>query len=225
MRKRTATLALGAVVGFTTMVSAADMRPRSVPPEKTYTPDFSWAGLYLGLHGGAARGASHDSEEPTVRLGGQYIGAQVGFNALVAGNLVLGIEGDISAGGPAGFVQYIDNSDPLLGPVTLTEQIQWFASLRGRAGLAMGDWMPYVTAGWARGDSTRTTGQLQIITHGHSGWTIGAGVEWMFAPHWTVKGEYKYYSFGPVPYEWAVGGPSSVNFNFSTAEIGLNYKF
>jgi outer membrane immunogenic protein len=224
MRKRIVTLALGAMVGLTTMVSAADMRQLPVPSAKTRTPDFSWAGLYVGLHAGAARGASHDSEEPTVRLSGQYIGAQIGFNALVAGNLVLGIEGDMSAGGPSGFVQYID-AEPMLGPVTMTEQINWIASLRGRAGVAMGDWMPYLTAGWARADSTRTTGLLQIITHGHSGWTFGAGVEWMFAPRWTLRGEYRYYSFGSVPYEWAVGNTSSVNFNFSTAEIGLNYKF
>jgi opacity protein-like surface antigen len=159
-----------------------------------------------------------------VPLGGQLIGAQVGYNALVTGNLVLGIEGSISAGGPGGFVQYID-TEPALGPVTLTEQVNWIASLRGRVGWATGDWMPYLTAGWARADSTRTTGLLQIITHGHSGWTAGVGVEWMFAPHWTLRGEYRYYSFGAVPYEWAVGGTSAVDFNFSTAEIGLNYKF
>jgi outer membrane immunogenic protein len=224
MRKRTMTLALGALVGLTTMVSAADMRQPPVPPEKTYTPEFGWAGFYAGLHGGAGIGTSRDSEEPTVPLGGHYIGAQVGFNFIAGGSFLLGIEGDFSSGGVGGLTQYVD-ATPELGPVTLTEQINWFASLRGRAGLVMGDWMPYVTAGWARADSTRTTGLLQTITQGHSGWTIGAGVEWMFAPHWTVKGEYKYYSFGPMTYEWAVGGTSTVNFNFSTAEIGLNYKF
>ena len=29
----------------------------------------------------------------------------------------------------------------------------------------------------------------------HSGWTVGAGVEVMFAPKWSVKAEYLYRSF------------------------------
>jgi len=159
-----------------------------------------------------------------VPLDGEFVGLQIGFNAIVGNNFMLGIEGGLSSGGLAGLVQYVD-AEPILGPVTLTEQIHWIASIRGRAGWVMGDWMPYVTAGWARADSTRTTGFMQTITLGHSGWTAGAGIEWMFAPHWTLRAEYKYYSFGPMTYEWAIGGPSIVNFNFSTAEIGLNYKF
>ncbi|MFG3756370.1 outer membrane protein, partial [Klebsiella pneumoniae] len=31
---------------------------------------------------------------------------------------------------------------------------------------------------------------------GRSGWTIGGGVEVMFAPNWSVKAEYDYYDFG-----------------------------
>src|SRR6266481_100594 len=32
-------------------------------------------------------------------------------------------------------------------------------------------------------------------TKTRTGWTAGAGVEWMFLPHWSVKGEYLYRSF------------------------------
>jgi outer membrane immunogenic protein len=66
---------------------------------------------------------------------------------------------------------------------------------------------------------------MQTITRRHSGWTVGAGVEWMFAPNWVARGEYRYYSFGPRTLDWAIGGPSAVDFNFSTIEFGLNYKF
>jgi outer membrane immunogenic protein len=223
MRKRTLTLALGIVfVVAAETASATDFA--GLPPRGPVAPEFGWAGPYIGLHFGVAGGASHDSEEPDVPLRGRHFGAHAGYNALVAGNLVLGIEGSVSAGGPGGMVQYID-AEPMLGPVTMTEQINWIASLGGRAGFALGDWMPYVAFGLARADATRTTGLLQTITRGHSGWTVGAGVEWMFAPNWTARGEYKYYSFRPSTYDWAVGGPSSVDFNFSTVEIGVNYKF
>jgi outer membrane immunogenic protein len=30
-----------------------------------------------------------------------------------------------------------------------------------------------------------------------AGWTLGGGLEWMFAPHWTHKAEYLYYDLGP----------------------------
>jgi opacity protein-like surface antigen len=225
MRKHVLALALGIAVGIAGSASATDLTGAAPPPWKSYSPEFSWAGAYFGLHGAAAGGASYDSDEPKVPLGGQYVGAQVGFSTIVGGSLLLGLEGDYSASSIHGFIQYIDLDDPLLADVTLTEQVRWIATLRGRVGLPMGHWMPYVTAGWARADSTRTTGELQTITLGHSGWTVGAGVELMLTPHWTVKGEYKYFSFGPMTYEWAVGGPSSVGFNFSTVEFGLNYRF
>lgn len=28
------------------------------------------------------------------------------------------------------------------------------------------------------------------------GWTVGTGLEWMFAPHWLIRGEYRYASYG-----------------------------
>jgi outer membrane immunogenic protein len=224
MRKRIVMLALGAAVGAVTAAMAADMGKQSNPPYEAYEPDFSWAGPYVGLHGGAAIGASYDSEEPRVPLGGHYIGAHMGLNAIVAGNIVLGVEGSFSSSSVAGQVQYVD-ADPFVGVSTLTERINWIASLRARAGLAMDGWMPYVTAGVAQADSTRTTGLLQTLTHGHSGWTIGAGVEWMLTPQWILRGEYRYYSFRPATYNWAAGGPSAVDFNFNTFEFGFNYKF
>jgi outer membrane immunogenic protein len=71
-----------------------------------------------------------------------------------------------------------------------------------------------------------------------TGWTIGAGLEWMFAPNWTVKGEYLYYDLGSttfaspalvqtvtgVPVFGATGG-TTVDFKGSIARVGVNYKF
>jgi outer membrane immunogenic protein len=29
-----------------------------------------------------------------------------------------------------------------------------------------------------------------------TGWTVGTGVDWAFAPHWSATFEYNYYDFG-----------------------------
>jgi outer membrane immunogenic protein len=60
----------------------------------------------------------------------------------------------------------------------------------------------------------------------------------MFAPNWTVKGEYLYYDLGhvsvaPPPVTGTVGGTvftavgisSTAHFNGSIARVGVNYHF
>ena len=34
------------------------------------------------------------------------------------------------------------------------------------------------------------------VTTTRTGWTVGPGVEWAFAPHWSSTLEYNYYDFG-----------------------------
>jgi outer membrane immunogenic protein len=70
------------------------------------------------------------------------------------------------------------------------------------------------------------------------GWTVGGGAEWMFAPHWSLKGEYLYYDLGsviygstitantgPLPFWTAAFTSTAANFRGSIARAGLNYKF
>jgi outer membrane immunogenic protein len=66
-----------------------------------------------------------------------------------------------------------------------------------------------------------------------SGWTFGGGVEWMFAPSWSVFGEYNYMDFGTrntsfVRGPLAVVGSEDVirtRLTVQTALVGINYKF
>lgn len=139
---------------------------------------------------------------------------------MFAGSLVLGAEADASWSRIGGIRQ-----STALGGITTTEDINWFATVRGRLGWAMGEWMPYITGGWAHANATRTTSVgLQSATRGHSGWTAGAGVEWAFAPNWTVKAEYKYIDFGSATYVFT-GPDPVVNLTIHSVELGLNYKF
>jgi outer membrane immunogenic protein len=221
MRTGLRVLGLGAaaVLASATLVSAADLGGAPAPPYAPYTPEFSWAGLYMGIHGGGGWGNAISANTPAdFAIAGPYLGAQIGYNWQF-GEIVIGGEADASWSGIAGIRQSV-------GPgITTTESINWFGTVRGRVGWAMGEWMPYITGGWAYANATRTTSVgLQSATMGHSGWTAGAGVEWAFAPNWTVKAEYKYIDFGSATYVFT-GPDPVVNLTVHSAEIGLNYKF
>jgi outer membrane immunogenic protein len=65
-----------------------------------------------------------------------------------------------------------------------------------------------------------------------SGWTVGGGLEWMFAPGWSVFGEYNYMDFGRTDVAFTqapgtVGAPTvvSTRLTMQTALVGVNYKF
>ena len=71
-------------------------------------------------------------------------------------------------------------------------------TVRGRVGYAFDQVLIYGTGGYAWADNRMTASALGVSvsdSHFHSGWTVGAGVEVMFAPKWSVKAEYLYRSF------------------------------
>jgi outer membrane immunogenic protein len=114
--------------------------------------------------------------------------------------------------------------------------------VRGRAGYAAGPWLFYATGGLAVanisfadtiafpgiGDSTNAiSGSTTAI-----GWTVGGGIEWMFAPNWTVKAEYLYAQLpgttltstnSAVPIATIAHAHGDVQ--ESIGRIGVNYKF
>jgi opacity protein-like surface antigen len=64
-----------------------------------------------------------------------------------------------------------------------------------------------------------------------SGWVAGAGVEWMFAPHWTAKIEYQHMEFDNIVRDFAYAGfPTAARHTVSdstvdTVRVGVNYIF
>ncbi len=64
----------------------------------------------------------------------------------------------------------------------------------------------------------------------YAGWTIGGGAEWMFASHWTVRGEYRYSDYGSESFILFEDAPiDSVGFSVEqeahVAYVGLGYRF
>ena len=59
------------------------------------------------------------------------------------------------------------------------------------------------------------------------GYTVGAGLEYMFAPNWSAKAEYQYYNFGNTTF---TGGPAEIvgsrfRNDEHTVKVGVNYRF
>jgi outer membrane immunogenic protein len=57
-----------------------------------------------------------------------------------------------------------------------------------------------------------------------AGWTLGGGVEWMFAPNWSTKVEYLYMDTGTTSVT-LFGVPFSGRAQDSIGRVGLNYHF
>ena len=116
----------------------------------------------------------------------------------------------------------------------------------GRIGYTYQDTLYYVKGGgawtrnrWNIADTMGLTGlpnsTMQENVESRSGWTVGAGAEWMwsFAPKWSSFVEYDYYDFGSatlfsVPMSAALTDTvlsMRTNQTAHTAKFGVNYRF
>jgi outer membrane immunogenic protein len=191
--------------------NAADM-PVNRPVYKAVpAPVFNWTGFYVGAHIGYGWGdALIDgfAAEPA----GIFGGAQIGYNWQAHGSRwVFGIEADISAS---------DINDTIVGPTTTT--LDYFGTVRARLGYAQDRALFYITGGFAYG-SNSVTALLGTDDQFHTGWTVGAGLEWAFAQRWSAKVEYLYVDLGSELYNIGAGG--IVSLDFHTVKFGVNYRW
>jgi outer membrane immunogenic protein len=95
-------------------------------------------------------------------------------------------------------------------------------------------WLPYFQGGGAWGHTNTDTnfGGVQIgqTSKTKSGWTIGGGVEWMFAPRWSAFLEGNYMDFGSNNgtvfgvIACGAGCAYSTKATESTVLVGVNYR-
>ncbi len=196
-----------------------------VPPPTSY----SWTGFYLGGHFGYGVGSfgpganpiSDQAEFLPSTLTGFIGGFQGGYNFQLANSVVLGLEADLS------FTSPIDRPATGLAPFNTT--FDYFGTARGRVGYAFGSLLPYVTAGFAWGQTKvdlndQSGNVVSSKSTNHVGWTVGAGVEYALKDNWTAKFEYNYIDLGSVLDESA---PTFLNIDpkLHIFKLGLNYKF
>ena len=111
-----------------------------------------------------------------------------------------------------------------------------FAYAGVREGFASSSTFPVVGAGAAVFGPTVTLTAANRGTNGRIGFAAGGGIEWMFLPNWSIKGEYQYIGLarGPVAasneFFGGLGTPFVIThrtpaISMHTARIGLNYHF
>lgn len=198
---------------------------------------YNWTGIYVGIQGGWAwANVSGTGTDLAGTFPGSYSyrpdglvgGGHVGFNYQFPSNVVVGLEADIEASGIDGSGNYLNTVGTAY---THSTDIDWLGSVRGRLGYAFNNWLVYATGGfaWAKADySVAFTGAAPFHTWSktHTGWTLGAGVEYGFTPSLSGRLEYRYSDFGSgSDSNAAVNSVDSLDLDSHAVRIGLSYRF
>lgn len=189
-----------------TPAAAADLyRPGPAYAAAPFSP-YNWNGAYVGVNLGYQWGkvTNWGNTEPNGIMGG----AQIGYN-WQGGPWVLGIEADIQGSGANDTFAGYKFSNP------------WFGTVRGRAGYAINNVLPYVTGGLAYGGGTAAFGAFSE-SQTHFGWAVGAGVEVGLTPNWSAKAEYLYVRLEDRGY--VLTGFNN-GFQSNVFRLGVNYRF
>ena len=191
-------------------------------------------GIFLspaGFGPGATTGNLYPNQKPS----GVFGGGQIGYDKQYS-NWVLGFVADIQA------ADFKASGVALTGPATgafatesLSAKIDWFGTVRGKAGIAANDWLLYGTGGLAYGETKSAIafnctpggagcdpvriGYAGANSEVKAGWAAGAGVAKAFG-NWNVGLEYLHIDLGRS----SATATSTTGF-FTTTTITASQRF
>jgi outer membrane immunogenic protein len=223
---------------------AADLSVRKAPVYAPPPPPM-WSGFYAGLNAGWAW--SHKDEVTTTPIDhegaslsqlsvasigtgvtnlstdGFVAGGQFGFNYQFGPNFMLGIEVDLQG-------TDLRSTTWLTTTTGITTDTEWLGTVRGRIGFLVNpSLLVYGTGGLAYGGveasvfGPRTTGHFDDTL---VGWTAGGGLEWLFTPNASIKGEVLYYDLGDATFatQTPLGSTvTNIQYDGFIARVGLNF--
>jgi outer membrane immunogenic protein len=219
-------------------------------------PECNWTGFYIGVNVGGQWGHSEDVDHD-YNVGflppdfdkpwgydesGVIAGGQIGYN-FQWNWLVLGVEGDLGYMNTDG-----DGTEPGSpgGDTVGKTSSDFYTTVRGRIGFALGHWLFYGTGGGIGvnqktqvNDNCDTGACGDELIHASTtnfnwGWTGGGGIEYMLGCHWTIRGEYLRYQLGDENFSGVdtfLGVPGDRHDFKAPGTMGnifraaLNYKF
>jgi outer membrane immunogenic protein len=221
-------LSTAVLVALAAPAFAADMPAQTYTKAPVYSAPaviYNWTGFYIGGHVGGAFADSNGLQGNDARFMG---GVQGGFDYQFAPNWVMGVEAQYS------WLNSNNTNALLPGGVTITSRNNEIGSATGRIGYTWGPALVYAKGGYAWRDNpnlgVNVAGAPAAFTttgNQRDGWTVGAGLEYMFAPNWSAKAEYQYYNFGTTTF---TSGPAPVvgtrfRDDDHTVKVGVNYRF
>lgn len=215
--------AIGLVaLGIAAPASAADLaaRPYTKAPPPMIAAIYDWSGFYIGLNGGG--GWSHKCWDRDTALGGAFLaaegchdasgavaGGQIGYR-WQAGAWVFGLEaqGDWADLKGSNTSLFVNPCLPLANNCVAAvaggdrSKIDAFGLFTGQVGYAWNNVLWYVKGGAAvtsdkySGFTTATGVVFDSASETRWGGVVGTGLEFAFAPNWSVAFEYDHLFMG-----------------------------
>jgi outer membrane immunogenic protein len=226
-------VALGIAAG---PASAADLAARPVytkaPPMMQAV--YDWSGFYIGINGGWANAHDRRTDPAGILLGdydtnGGTVGGQVGYR-WQTGPWVFGLEAQGNWADLSG-----SNVSSLTG-ATNRSRIDAFGLFTGQVGWAVNNALFYVKGGAAVTDSRydifSPAGAFLGGTGDQTRWggTVGAGIEYGFAPNWSVAAEYDHMFMSDKNLAFTAPGGAAFGFDNTRQDVDLvtvrlNYRW
>jgi outer membrane immunogenic protein len=207
-------------LALTSNAFAADVVTTTEPTPAPVT--YDWSGPYIGVSGGGAL-AHHTmvtGPSATENFGLPTLAVFGGYN-WQSSNIVYGIDGSV------GYRFGKHTQTGVSGPGTMETKLGLDGALRGRIGMDMGAFLPYVAAGitatqlrtfWPFGPAERDTTLV--------GGTVGVGADVKLSEKMFLRAEYDFSAYGTKTLNYC-GGGCVMDHKLQTHDfiVGVGYKF
>ena len=245
------TLVILAVFALSQPSYGADLPAKALAASASY----DWSGYYVGAHLDYQAGRSRWSESQSGGAGadgvfdlgqgynfssgtGSYsIGFQARYDYMDASHHVFGVEGDIWF---PNTLRGSQSFNAAVGSASYSETVQFSGTLRGRLGYAAGNWLSYLTGGfaWSFDQFSRSqisgasaasnvavgTGESNSLIPRYGG-AIGAGTEVILNDNWSARIEYLFIDYASRNVAFpAAAAQFNSSLALQTIRIGLDYK-
>lgn len=251
MKTALAIILASLAVGTAASAIAADLpaKPytKAPPPRAAAVLIYDWSGFYLGANAGFAQsrdcwnfvsfaGAPRTTGEGCLNANGAVAGGQVGYRWQLPSAWVLGLE----AQGDWADLHGSRTATPAFvaapGDLRINSRLRGFGLFTGQVGYAWNNVLLYAKGGAAVVDDrffqtfAATNALINSTTRTRWGGTVGAGLEYGFAPNWSVGIEYDHLFIGrqSLNFAPALGGvatSNSIRQDVDVVTARINYRF
>jgi outer membrane immunogenic protein len=228
---RKLTLSLLALTALTGAAAAADLPAQKAPPVAPESA-INWTGAYGGVQLGGASGAT-DLYLPSSAYSGSWNnsgfigGGHLGYNYQYK-SFVFGVQGSFDLLSVSGTLNNYANFAPNI--FTARSYHDWLASVDGRVGYAVKNYLFYAIGGYAfvANNSVLSVNAAQVasVSNTINGYDVGGGVEYAINNQWSARAEYRYYNFNHNTNNFLNSARQfTESYSTSVGRVGLTYKF